>query len=145
MDNTTGGAFLDLRVSTRKPELYRAVLEGICFEMKYNIEVLEQCGIQLKNVVAVGGGSESDILMQIKANIWGQDIQTLQSAQAGTTGLAILCGCAMGVYKSVEDAAKSRAKPGKRFSPQPGTVAQYKARMDIYRRIYNGIKGILEV
>jgi sugar (pentulose or hexulose) kinase len=143
MDASTGGAFLGLRVSTRRPEIYRAVLEGICFEMKYNIEVLEGCGIHLDNVAAVGGGSESDVLMQIKANIWDRDIHTLKCAQAGTAGLAILCGCAMGIYKSMEDAATDMARPGKCFSPQPEAAGKYKARMDIYRRMYKGIKGIL--
>jgi xylulokinase len=142
MDASTGGAFLGLRASTRKHELYRAVLEGICFEMKMNIELLAQCGITLHNAMAVGGGSESELLMQIKADVWNREIQTLHTAQAGTTGLALVCGKAMGVFSSIDEAAKQLVHPGKTYVPRPNMVKQYEEKMNTYRRIYSTVKTL---
>jgi xylulokinase len=143
MDAKTGGAFLGLRVSSRKQEMYRAVLEGICFEMKYNLVVLEQCGIKLQNIIAAGGGSESSVLMQIKADIWGRPISTLQTAQAGTVGLAILCGHVTGAYPSLEKAARQMVQYGQSFFPDPARSAQYASRFEIYKHIYPAIKSII--
>ncbi|MBT3318980.1 MAG: hypothetical protein HN948_00635 [Clostridia bacterium] len=142
MDSSTGAAFLGVRSSTRKPDLYRAVLEGVCFEMKVNIETLEQCGIVLDNTVAVGGGSESDLVMQIKADIWNREIRTVHSAQAGTTGVAILCSVATGAYASIEEAVGQMVRPGKTFVPNAQMVKQYEDKMQTYRRIYGALKSI---
>ncbi len=142
MDASTGAAFIGIRSSNRKPDLYRAVLEGVSFEMKVNIETLEKCGIVLENTVAVGGGSESDLVMQIKANIWDREIQTVHTAQAGTTGVAILCSVAAGAYNSIEEAVGQMVHPGKTFVPEPEMVKLYEEKMQTYRQIYGALKSI---
>lgn len=142
MDNSTGASFIGIKASTRKPDLYRAVLEGVCFEMKHNMEVLESCGIVLSDTVAVGGGAQSELLMQIKADIWNREIKTVQSAQAGTTGVAILSSVATGVYGSIEEAVSMMVRPGKTYIPNKEMVGQYADKMQVYRRIYSAVKSL---
>ena len=142
IDNSIGAAFIGIKASTRKPDLYRAVLEGVCFDMKLNIEVLGDCGIVLSDTVAVGGGAESDLLLQIKADIWNREIKTVQSAQAGTTGVCALCSVAAGVYGSIEEAVSRMVRPGKTYTPQKEMVKRYEDKLQVYRRIYGAVKSL---
>ena len=141
-DNTTGAAFVGIRSSTRKPDLYRAVLEGVCFEMKLNIDVLKECGIVLNDTVAVGGGAESELLMQIKADIWNRQIKTVGTAQAGTTGVTILASIAKGVYASIEEAVSVMVKPGKVYEPDKEMVKRYEEKMQVYRKLFFAVKSL---
>ena len=110
--------------------------------MKHNMEVLEGCGIVLSDTVAVGGGAQSELLMQIKADIWNREIKTVQSAQAGTTGVAILSSVATGVYGSIEEAASMMVRPGKTYVPNKEMVGVYADKMQVYRRIYSAVKSL---
>ena len=112
VDNTTGAAFIGIRASTRKPDLYRAVLEGVCFEMKLNIDVLKECGIVLDDAVAVGGGAESELLMQIKADIWNRQIKTVKTAQAGIMGVCMLSGSSKGSVQQHRRSCVGNGKTG---------------------------------
>lgn len=140
MDNSTGGAFIGLRVSTAKPEMYRAVLEGICFEMLLNIEMLKASGIELQETVAAGGGSASEVLMQIKADIWGREIRTLESAQAGTIGLALVCGRALGEYPDMVRAAGQIVRYGRSYFPDMTRHAIYRQKFETYKQLYFAIR-----
>jgi xylulokinase len=58
-DAHTRGAFTGLTTSTDRDELTQAVLEGVAFAFRDNLEALRQAGTQLQRVTAVGGGSRS--------------------------------------------------------------------------------------
>lgn len=142
MDAAMGGAFLGLRVSTTKAQMYRAVLEGVCYEMMLNVNLLAECGLDLKEVIAVGGGSVSDVLMQIKANIMNREIKTLASPESGTLGLGLLCGYATGAYPDIEKAAKELAAVKKTYVPEAEYAKQYSEKLAIYEKIYPALKTI---
>ena len=142
MDASMGGALLGIRMSSTKEQIYRAVLEGICFEMMFNIERLGSFGIALKDLVAVGGASKSSKLMQIKADIMNCEIKTLQSAESGTVGLGILCGYALGDYKDLETTAKHFAKTQKVYYPDRKSAAEYAEKFEQYKRIYPALQTI---
>ena len=137
-----GGAFLGLRVSTTKAQMYQAVLEGVCYEMMLNVNLLAECGLDLKEVIAVGGGSVSDVLMQVKANIMNREIKTLVSPESGTLGLGLLCGYATGVYTDIEKAAKELAAVKKTYRPEAEYVKQYSEKLTTYEKIYPALKTI---
>lgn len=142
LDASMGGALLGIRMGTAKEQIYRAVLEGICFEMMQNIELLSGCGIDLKELTAVGGASKSKKLMQIKADIMNCDIKTLQSVESGTIGLGILCGYALGDYKDIESTAKLFAKTQRIYSPDSSSAIIYKSKLEQYKRIYPALQMI---
>jgi len=142
MDASMGGALFGIRMGTVKEQIYRAVLEGICFEMMQNIELLGDCGIDLKELTAVGGASKSCKLMQIKADIMNCEIKTLQSVESGTIGLGILCGYALGDYKDIESTAKLFAKTQKVYSPDSSSAKIYKNKLEQYKRIYPALQII---
>lgn len=84
------GTIFGLTTQTRLPDIYRAILEGITFEMRYNIETLKQNGVFFKKLFACGGGAKSKAWLQIKADILGYDIRPVMAEETGAMGSAIL-------------------------------------------------------
>lgn len=77
MDTAAKGAILGLDFDTTPGRLYRAMLEGVTYEMFYNVECLAGAGIHIDELRAVGGGAKSDLWLQIKADIMGRKVVTL--------------------------------------------------------------------
>jgi xylulokinase len=144
LDSEIGGAFIGLRMATTRSELYRSVLQGICYDMQMNVELLAECGISLNAITAVGGGTRSELLMQIKADVMNREIALLETSEAGTLALALLCAKAMGEIDDLAVAARSAAKQSKVFVPDPNRVSIYASLMKRYRRIYPALRTIDE-
>jgi xylulokinase len=111
MNENARGAFMGLRFDTDAPTLYRALIEGVTYEMAYNMEFLKTAGINIHELRAVGGGAKSSYWLSIKANITGCRIIPLDVEEAGLTGTAILAGVASGVYKSIDEAIPYFIRP----------------------------------
>ncbi len=144
LDSSLGGAAMGLTVSTTQAELYKAVLEGICFEMQFNVELLRECGLFLNEITAVGGGTRSDLLMQIKADVMNRDVHTLQVNETGTLGLALLCAYAQRDISDLAAAARAAAMRAKTYTPDPVNARLYAERMRQYRRIYPAMQDIYQ-
>lgn len=142
MDSLSSGAILGLKLSSSKSDIYKAILEGICFEMMFNIDVLRECGIKLDQITAVGGGARSSTLLQIKSDIMNMPVRTLSTKESGTLGLAILCSVACGDYKDIKSAVKSIVVVDKTYYPRNEYVEKYKEKYEVYKRIYPALKGI---
>lgn len=108
VDAGATGLIAGLSTQTRLPDIYRAILEGITFEMRYNQEKLAEHGIRFKRLYACGGGARSAVWLQIKADILGCDMIPVQSEETGAMGSAILGLAAVTGEKPFEVAARFR-------------------------------------
>jgi xylulokinase len=141
-DSTTGGAFIGLRQSMGRPELYKSVLEGISYEIKYNVTLLEKCGMTFNSLIAAGGGSQSEKMMQIKADIMNRRIDVLENQEVGATGLALLCAKAMGYVDDLGTAAKKAIKVHRTYEPDEERANHYDAKLKEYRSVFTSIKSL---
>jgi len=144
MDPYGKGAIIGLDFNTSKSVIYRALLEGITYEMKYNVECLKEAGIEIEELRACGGGARSDLWLQIKADIMDKKVVALDIDEAGTLGTTILAGVALRIYPSLEVAIEKLVKVKKEFYPNQENVEFYKKNYKKYKRVYNAIKLILE-
>jgi xylulokinase len=133
MNPTSRGAIYGLTLETRPDQIYRALLEGINYEMMVNLECLNDAGVRVNTLRAVGGGAQSDLWMQIKANIFGRKVETLHVGEAGTLGAAILAGTAIGIYSSYEAAASQLIRIKDEFFPDSRQTAIYREKYEQYK------------
>ena len=111
-----------LTAGASKTDLYKAVLEGTCCELDLNIRVLEKLAGPIRRLVMSGGGSRSDIWMQLRADITGKEIDVTDSgAEASCLGAAILAGIGIGVFSGPEDALNRIQRSVRRFLPRNGS------------------------
>ncbi|HEX2952534.1 MAG TPA: FGGY-family carbohydrate kinase, partial [Bacillota bacterium] len=110
MDSAAKGAIIGLDYKVDSGTFYRALLEGVTYEMQLNMEALSTAGIAIQELRCVGGGAKSEFWMQIKADIFGKKVVTLETGEAGTLGAAVLAGAGTGRYKSLDETVQFMVK-----------------------------------
>ena len=88
-DADVSGAVLGLRLSTKRVDFLRALLEGVAFEMRLNLSILESSGIIIDELRAIGGGAKNPVLLQLKADVLGKPITKVEVTEAASLGAAI--------------------------------------------------------
>lgn len=140
-DLATKGAILGLRLSTTRNEILRALLEGVAFEMRLNLEILEQSGCATSELRAIGGGARSAFWTQLKADVLGKPITTLDVTEAGCLGAAMLARASES-GEPVRDIAGRWVRPVSRVEPSADAATEYSRRFETYRAMYTAIKSL---
>ena len=124
-----------------KYHLYRAILEGIAFEVRKLIEFIKEAtGNEYNRIVLHGGGSSSQVWCQIFADILNKPVSTLMNKEATAFGAAIIALKAAGAYKTVREAAEAAVKVKKTYEPIPENIKLYEDLYSIYKHFYDKIK-----
>ena len=140
-DTKTKGAVLGLQLSTSRGEFIRSLLEGVAFEMRLNIEILEKSGCFINELRAVGGGARSAVWTQLKADVTGKKITPVSVTEAGCLGVAMLA-CAANTGESIYELAVRWVRPLSTVYPLNDNRKWYDNRFKSYRRLYNSIKNV---
>jgi len=133
VDANATGLIAGLTTQTRLPDIYRAILEGITFEMRYNQEKLAENGVQFTKLYACGGGAKSQAWLQIKADILGCEIIPVKRDETGAMGSAIL-GLAAVTGDDPFAIAKKFWQYGEPICPG-ANQAVYNERYEIYKAL----------
>jgi xylulokinase len=142
MDPHSKGAILGLSVSTTKAELIKALLEGLTFEMRLNLDYLQEAGVRIQHLRAIGGGAKSATWLQLKADIFGRPVCALSVSEAACLGAAILAGVPVGEYSSVREAAQQIAKITRTFEPDRERASRYEERLRLYHDLYPTLRDL---
>ena len=133
------GTFAGMTMATTMPDIYRAVMEGLTFEIRYNIEWLDKFGIEINSLSATGGGASSPIWLKLKADILGRDITPVKGDQAGAAGCAMAAAVAVGKFKDLHEAAEVFVRHGETCHPDLTMKAFYDEKYERYKEIRNSV------
>lgn len=108
-------------------DFYQGIMEGITFEDKICIEKLLSFKDtqQEINILASGGGANSEYWMQLKANIWGKNVVKLCHHESGTMGAMIFAAIGEGYYDSFDSAFHKCMKVKKIYRPDRAISEKY--------------------
>ena len=143
MDTGSKGAVLGLTTDTSVAEIYRACMEGVCYEMVLNVRALEKAGCHFTKMHATGGGAHSAEWMQMKADMLNVPITALKTADAGTVGCAMLTGIAVGIYADLEDAAAHMVEKTKTYEPRAEMHEKYMEIFERYEKLYRAVRPLV--
>lgn len=119
----------------------RALLEGVAYEMRLNLNLLAQSGIHIDELRAVGGGARSKVWTQLKADVLNKPITTVKVAEAGCLGVAMLAkAAATGIPVAV--IVDEWVQLSGTVFPQPDNAKHYEERFEKYLHLYPAIKGL---
>jgi sugar (pentulose or hexulose) kinase len=142
-DGKASGAFVGLSLYHQRRHLYRAVLEGVTFALRHNIEAGAQgAGSLDEELVVVGGAAHSDLWMQIIADVTGRPVLTIEQDVEAAMGAAILAAHGVGLV-TAEEVRRGWVTLVPRAKPRPETAAVYDRLFEIYKGLYPAIKGTL--
>lgn len=97
------GSFTGLTTEHTRGHFVRAIMEAISCTLRENLEYLN---LNVNEIRAMGGGANSPLWCQMKADMTGKTLQTLKNKETACLGGAILAGVGTGAFQSVEEAAK---------------------------------------
>ena len=143
MDSGSKGAIIGLTIEHTSADIYKALMEGVSYEMLLNIEVLHKAGVKIKRLRATGGGAKSSVWLQLKADIFGLPIVSLGSSEAGTIGSIMLTGLASGAFSSLEEAADRLIHEEGTYYPDMKKHAAYMVLFEKYRKIYRAVRPLI--
>lgn len=125
-----------LTLGSTAPKIYRALVEATCFGSRAIVECLEDQGIHIEGIQAVGGiAVKSDFVVQMLANVLARTVQVGLSEQTVALGTAIFAAVVCGIYPKVEDAAAIMAAgEGRTVFPDLTTRHYFDDRYRRYKR-----------
>jgi xylulokinase len=135
-DNSSKGAVLGLTFATTQATLAKALLEGLTFELRNNLDLLKQADIRITELHAVGGGARSPLWLQLKADICQVPLRVPAVTEAACLGAALLAGVAAELYPDMAAAAAQTVHLQQRIEPQAATAAAYDEKYRLYRQLY---------
>ncbi|MGY3446368.1 MULTISPECIES: FGGY-family carbohydrate kinase [unclassified Bradyrhizobium] len=121
------GVIAGLSGSTRRGAIYRALLEGIALEVAAQAEkIAAVTGGEIGQFSAIGGGSDSDLWLQILADASGRPVSRSTAREASSLGAAIAAAKGCGWYGTIAEATAAMTRPPARiFQPVAANVARY--------------------
>ena len=127
------GTIYGLTMHTTPADIYRAILEGLTFEMQYNLEKLAKYNIHPTKLFAAGGGAKSPVWRQIKADILNAELLPTLAEEAGALGSAIL-GLAAATGEKDRTALAARfVRYGEASRPDAERHAYYQKQYQLYK------------
>ena len=117
-----------------------AVLDAV---LTLNRDRLARCGVRYDRLVATGGGAKSRLWTQIKADVLGVPVVSLETDDAGTVGCAMLAGVAVGLFRDLPEARRTMVREIGSCTPNPERQAEYDRIYRRYERLYNAVRPLV--
>ena len=143
LDPLAKGAILGLSLDVDRKRLVKALIEGTCYELNLNITSLEQAGVSVDRLRATGGGSRSDVWLQVKADITGKEVVTLNVSEAGCLAGAMLGGVALGVWGDLAEASAALVREDRSFQPRAAEHERYRPLQATYEQAWPALADLM--
>jgi xylulokinase len=140
-DENLRGGFIGLSVSHTRSHMFRSVLEGVAYAMRYSIDAAGETGIKINRATLVDGGARSPLWRQIITDVTGVGMDYIPGAQGAPLGDAILAGLGTGVLKDyhvIEDWL------GEKVPTRPQYVEEYREYYELYVKTLEAVKPLFK-
>ena len=142
VDVHSRAAILGITFATTQAEIAKAILEGLTYELRTNLELLRDAGIRLDMLHAVGGGARSRMWLQMKADICQVRLRVPQITEAACLGAAILAAVGAGVCPDLLSCVHHAFHFDSTIEPQREEACRYDRRYGLYRKLYPALKPL---
>jgi xylulokinase len=136
------GALIGLSVSSGKGDISRAILEGVAFNLRIILRILEQ-GISggIDEVVLIGGGAKGGVWLQILSDVWQKPLAVpVYREEATSLGAAVCGGIGIGAFKDY-NVINDFNRIEKTITPDAALAEQYEALFSVFDESYESLKG----
>jgi xylulokinase len=145
-DAQAQGIMLGWNGSHTKAHAYRAILEGIAFEVRLMTDGVE-AGLEqpIERYYAMGGGSRSPLWCQIVADVTNRQVVVCKEIETTALGAAMQAAAATGTFGDIRAAAEAMSGEGATYSPDEATAGRYdRLYSEVYKEIYPRIAPVFK-
>ncbi|MDR2730719.1 MAG: xylulokinase [Treponema sp.] len=135
------GAFIGLSITTGKGDISRAILEGVAFNLKIILEILEMGATagKIDEIIMIGGGAKGNVWLQILSDIWQKPLAVpAYTEEATSLGAAVCGGIGIGAFKDFSVIHKFNV-PVKRINPNKDCAAGYEKLFRLFNKAYDAL------
>jgi xylulokinase len=140
-DPDARAAWIGLSLRHGKPHLARAVLEGVTYAMRDCLEIIREMQIPIEEIRLSGGGARSPFWRQLQADIYGQQVITINAEEGPAYGVALLAATGTGAFASVEEACSATIRVVTRTDVDVTRKARYNRFYPLYGQLYRSLAG----
>ncbi len=137
------GGWYGLELNHTAGHLVRAILESLAYVLRQNLSAMQAGGVGYEEIRSIGGGASSIVWNQIKANVTGKRIATMECPEAASLGMAVLSAAALGVHGSLPEAAGNMVRLYGSVEPDPQAVelyeTEYQRYVDLQHQMLSGL------
>lgn len=136
------GAIIGFYDVHTKYHIYRAIIEGIAYALKEGLNgITKKSRKKIKYITVSGGGSKSDAICQITADIFNLPVKKAATYEASSLGCAMAVFNGLGIYESIEETKVNMVQYIKEFTPNKQAVEKYKYLFnEVYIKIYPSLE-----
>jgi xylulokinase len=142
LDVHSRAAILGLTFGTTQGELAKAILEGLTYELRRNLELLREAGIRLEVLHAVGGGARSETWLQMKADICRVQLRVPQITEAACLGAAMLAAVGAGAEPDIASCVSHAVRFDRTVEPRREQAERYDRRYQLYGKLYPALRPL---
>ena len=143
-DPRAKGVFFGLSLKHNRGDLYRAVLEGIGFGIRHNLEAMREEGMRPERFLAVGGGTKNQAWLQIVADICGIELVVPEQQIGACYGDAFMAGVGAGRFQSLSQVS-AWMRGQKLIKADPQATKKYDPLYSIFRALYETTKPLMHL
>lgn len=136
-------SLLNLKRSTTRADIARAVLEGVCFNLRWMRDIhAGQHGWKVNFLRGIGGGMCSKVFAQMLADVLQTPLEPLADPRfAGNLGLAVCVG--LGLRGGTDFSPAERiVRCGRTCQPDPAAAQRYDTLYRLYREAYQSLEPV---
>lgn len=125
-------AFWGLSLEHEQTDLIRAGFEGVAFSLRHLLDALEAVCGRVQQAIRVDASADARWL-QLRADVYGRPLQTLEAVNTTALGAALVGACALGVYPDLASAVRATVTLDSTIAPEPSPALT--RRYHAYRKL----------
>jgi xylulokinase len=143
LDPAARAMLAGLTASHTRSHVIRAILEGVAFSLRDTFTIFKEINVPVKTIRLGGGGAKAALWRQIQADVYGQEVETVEAEEGAAYGAAILAGVGVKVWPSVDAACDAAVRASGSVRPNIEASLVMEKAYSVYRRMYPAMKSIL--
>ncbi|MBI9108998.1 MAG: hypothetical protein JEZ04_19805 [Spirochaetales bacterium] len=140
VDANSRGVIRGLTLKHTPAHIFRAIMEGVVYGTQVILQKMEEGGVVIDEIIVCGGATQSDLWMQIHADVTGKPFTIPEEQQAVSLGSAIAGAMGAGIYPDLQSGADAMVRVAKIIEPNPVNTEKYREYVRQYVATYENLK-----
>jgi len=146
-DQNARAVFFGLQTDHGRAHLIRGLLEGVAYEARREVEMMEEgSGTQVEQIKMYGGSARSDYWNQIFADMFNKPLHVPETAETTALGAAISAAVGCGMYDDFRKAVNAMVSVKKSYYPNGKNALRYeKFYRKVYVNLYENVREFMKI
>lgn len=140
-DTDIRGMFYGMSLDTDKDDMSLAVLEGVAFALRHNIDIIRSMGIDIRKSNVCGGGTKNKLWLKIIANVLGIELMIPENQEGASLGAAMLAAKGVMTSNEYKELESKVYKTSETITPEKELTEKYEEKYLRWRKLYPALKG----